>query len=167
MSYKPHEYYLRRCIEVSKSSIAHGNTPFGAILVDEEGNILLEQENIEITEQDCTGHAETTLAKRASALYSKDFLRKCTLYTTAEPCVMCTGAIYWCNIGRIVYAMTEKRLLELTGNDVQNPTFAMPCRTVIAAGQKDIAVLGPFAELEEEAAKVHDGYWNSPNNSSL
>lgn len=80
---------------------------------------------------------------------------------------MCTGAIYWCNIGRIVYAMTEKRLLELTGNDVQNPTFAMPCRTVIAAGQKDIAVLGPFAELEEEAAKVHDGYWNSPNNSSL
>ena len=47
--YREHEYYLKRCIEVSKASREHGNTPFGAILVDEDGNILLEQENVEIS----------------------------------------------------------------------------------------------------------------------
>ena len=56
--YQSHEFYLRRCIEISKDSRAHGNAPFGALLVDKDGNILMEQENIEITEKVCTGHAE-------------------------------------------------------------------------------------------------------------
>lgn len=64
--YQSHEFYLRRCIEISKDSRAHGNTPFGALLVDKDGNILMEQENIEITEKVCTGHAEATLAACAS-----------------------------------------------------------------------------------------------------
>jgi hypothetical protein len=74
MGYQKHEYYLRRCIEISRNARNNGNTPFGAILVDEYGKILLEQENIEITGKICTGHAETTLAERASHLYSKEFL---------------------------------------------------------------------------------------------
>ena len=160
MSYQNHEYYLKRCIEVSRNARNNGNTPFGAILVDEAGNILLEQENIEITEKICTGHAETTLAARASHLYSKDFLWKCTLYTMAEPCSMCSGAIYWANIGRVVFGMTEKRLLELTGSNEQNPTFDMPCRKIFAAGQKKIQIIGPIREVEEEAADVHKGYWD-------
>ena len=73
---------------------------------------------------------------------------------------MCSGAIYWAGIGRVVFAMTEKRLLELTGSNEQNPTFDLPCRDVFAKGQKDIAVLGPFEALEEEAASVHKGYWD-------
>ena len=106
--YQSHEFYLRRCIEISKDSRAHGNAPFGALLVDKDGNILMEQENIEITEKVCTGHAEATLAARASHEYSKAFLRDCTLYTTAEPCAMCAGAIYWANIGRVVYGRTPR-----------------------------------------------------------
>lgn len=66
MSCKSHEYYLKRCIELSRAARAGGNTPFGALLTDEDGNILLEQGNIEITEKLCTGHAETALAARAS-----------------------------------------------------------------------------------------------------
>lgn len=158
--YQSHEFYLRRCIEISKESRAHGNTPFGALLVDKDGNILMEQENIEITDKVCTGHAEATLAARASHEYSRDFLWNCTLYTTAEPCSMCAGAIYWANIGRVVYGMTEKRLLELTGSNEQNPTFDLPCREVFSHGQKDVQVLGPFPEVEVEAAKVHEGYWD-------
>lgn len=161
MAYESHEFYLRRCIEISRASRAGGNTPFGALLVDEEGNIIMEQGNIEITEKLCTGHAETTLAARASHEFTKDFLWKCTLYTTAEPCAMCAGAIYWANIGRVVYGMTEKRLLELTGSDEQNPTFDLPCREVFARGQKDIQVIGPIPAVEEEAAEVHKGYWNN------
>lgn len=159
-SKKTHEEYLRAAVEVSKKAREHGNTPFGAILVDAEGNILMEQENIEITEKKCTGHAEASLAERASHTYDKDFLWNCTLYTTAEPCAMCSGAIYWANIGTVVYAMTERRLLQLTGSHDQNPTFDLPCRDVFDKGQKDIKVIGPFPEVEEEAAKVHQGYWD-------
>ena len=79
---------------------------------------------------------------------------------TAEPCAMCAGAIYWANIGRVVYGMTERRLLELTGSNEQNPTFDLPCRDVFAKGQKAIEVVGPVEAVEVEAAKVHEGYWD-------
>ena len=62
--------------------------------------------------------------------------------------------------GRVVYGMTERRLLELTGSNEQNPTFDLPCRNVFACGQKKIEVVGPFPEVEVEAAAVHEGYWD-------
>lgn len=151
--------YLRRTIEISKAARRHGNTPFGALLVSPEGEVLLEQENIEVLTHLCTGHAETSLMERASQRYPRDYLWKCSLYTSAEPCAMCAGAIYWGNVGRVVYAMTEARLLELTGSNQQNPTFSLPCREVFGHGQKPIEVVGPFPELEAEAAAVHEGYW--------
>ena len=92
---------------------------------------------------DATAHAEFVLASRASRTYSKEKLWKCTLYTTCEPCPMCTGGIYWANIGRIVYGISEARLLELTGADDKNPTFSMGADKVIAAGQKAIGLEGP------------------------
>ena len=97
-----HEAYLKRAIELSVKSRESGNTPFAALLVDKDGNIIMEQMNNEITEHKCTGHAETQLVERASHAYSKKFLWDCTLYTTAEPCAMCSGAIYWGNIGHVV-----------------------------------------------------------------
>ena len=152
--------FLRRAIEVSRRSCEHGNTPFGAILVDEHKNVVLEQENREVTEHICTGHAETSLMEAASRKFDHDYLWQCTIYTTGEPCAMCSGAIYWAGIGRVVYGMTERRLLQLTGSNEQNPTFDLPCRDVFARGQKDIKVEGPFPEVEEEAAEVHKGYWD-------
>jgi tRNA(Arg) A34 adenosine deaminase TadA len=158
ISYRDKEL-LKRCIEISRDSVAHGNTPFGCLLADAEGNVLLEQENVEISTGDCTGHAETTLMRRASQAYSKEFLWKCTLYSTVEPCVMCSGAIYWGNVGRVVYAMSEHDLLNLTGSHPQNPTFSLPCREVFARGQKEITVIGPFPELTAAVMQVHQGYW--------
>ena len=160
MNKEKHLDYLQKCVEVSKKSRENGNTPFGCILVDKDGNVLLEQENVEITEHKCTGHAETMLMEKASHIYPKDFLWECTLYSTAEPCAMCSGAIYWGNVGHVVYGLSEKRLLELTGDNEQNPTFDLPCRTIFAAGQKDIKVTGPFSEIEDEVAEVHKGYWD-------
>lgn len=162
MSYQDHFHYIRRCIEVSKKARESGNTPFGAILVDSDGDILLEQGNIEITESNCTGHAETSLMVAASKKYSKDFLWTCTLYSTAEPCAMCAGSIYWGNVGRVVYGVSEKTLLSLTGDHEQNPTFDLPVREVFARGQKDIEVVGPIADdvLAAEIVEVHKGYWD-------
>jgi tRNA(Arg) A34 adenosine deaminase TadA len=155
-----HLRYLRKAIKVSENSRKNGNTPFGCIIVDGEGNILVEQENIELTEHICTGHAETTAMAKVSNQYSKEFLWECTLYTTAEPCAMCSGAIYWGNVGRVVYGISEERLLELTGNNEINPTFNLPCREIFLKGQKAIQVIGPFPEIEDEVVEVHKGFWN-------
>ena len=156
-----HLKYLLAANEVAKKARESGNTPFGAVLVDDKGNIIMEQGNTEGDLHDATAHAERMLASRASQAYSKDFLWKCTLYTTFEPCCMCTGAIYWSNIGKIVYALTEKRLLELTGADEKNPTFNISSRTILAAGQKNIEVLGPFEEIAAAVVEVHKGFWNN------
>lgn len=152
--------FLKRCVEISHSSRKNGNTPFGALLVDGKGNIVMEQENIELGTHDATGHAETTLVRNASQKFPKDFMAECTLYTSAEPCAMCAGAIYWGNIRRVVYGMSERRLLELTGSHEQNPTFDLPCREVFAKGQRKVEVVGPFEEIEMEAAEAHKGFWD-------
>jgi tRNA(Arg) A34 adenosine deaminase TadA len=154
-----HLALLRRCVALSWLARQGGNTPFGALLADSEGRILLEQGNIELTEKVCTGHAETALMAAASRLYDKAFLWTCTLYTTVEPCAMCTGAAYWGNVGRIVYALDEHRLAELTGDSEVNPTLALPCREVLARGRKPVAVQGPFSDLEDEVVEAHRGYW--------
>lgn len=154
-----HRSYLLRAVEVSKLAVLDGNHPFGAILVDQSGAVLLEQGNIEVTSRDCTGHAETTLMRRSSQNYSRDFLATCTLYTTAEPCVMCAGAVYWGNVGRVVYGITEKQLLAETGDDPRNPTLSLDCRTVFDAGQKQIEVIGPIPEVADAVLEPHRNYW--------
>ena len=138
--------YLRRAIAVAEAAKAAGNHPFGAVLVDLQGNILMEQGNIEVTEKVCTGHAETTLWN-------------CSLYSSIEPCCMCCGAAYWANLGRIVFAATEKDLLALTGAHPDNPTFSSDCRSILSRGQKAIVVQGPIPALRQEALASHIGYW--------
>lgn len=160
MDNSKHIQYLKEALEVSKESRAKGNTPFGAVLVDEEGNVVLKQGNAEGDTHDATAHAELTLASRASKMFDKKYLWSCTLYTTVEPCPMCTGGIYWTNIGTIVYGISEEKLLDLTGSDDKNPTFNMGAEKVIAAGQKDIKVIGPIPEMEEEIVEVHKGFWS-------
>lgn len=159
MDNSKHIKYLKEGLEVSKESRAKGNTPFGAVLVDAEGKVVLRQGNAEGDSHDATAHAELTLASRASRMFDKKYLWECTLYTTVEPCPMCTGGIYWANIGTIIYGVSEKKLLELTGSDEKNPTFDMGAEKVIAAGQKDIRVIGPISEMEEEIVEVHRGFW--------
>jgi len=153
-----HQEFLTIAINVAKQARENGNHPFGAILVDSDGNILLEAQNTVESERDCTGHAETNLVRKASKKFKKGFLAKCTLYTSTEPCAMCSGAIYWAGIGRVVFALSEKALLGLTANNEKNPSLDLPCREVFARGQKEIEVIGPL--IEEEAKKVHQGFWS-------
>jgi tRNA(Arg) A34 adenosine deaminase TadA len=104
-----------------------------------------------------TAHAERLLATRASKAYPPQFLADCTIYISAEPCAMCTGAIYWAGIGRIVYGQSEAALKRLIGFHPENPTLDLPCRVVFAAGQRKVEVVGPL--LEDEAAALHADFW--------
>ena len=95
-------HFLRRSFDVARRSMTHGNHPFAAILVDGSGKVLLEVENGYMPAHDGTAHAERLLATRACTTLPPDVLRGATLYSSAEPCAMCAGAIYWAGIGRLV-----------------------------------------------------------------
>ncbi|QWT24611.1 nucleoside deaminase [Subtercola sp. PAMC28395] len=148
---------LRDAIEVSKRSVRSGNHPFGAVLVDASGAVVLEAENTVVTGNDCTGHAETNLVRAAWKAFGPDALGSYSLYTSCEPCAMCSGAIYWSGINRMVYAMSEAELGELTGDHAENPTMSLTSEIVLNSGQRRITVLGPA--LSDEARVAHDGFW--------
>jgi tRNA(Arg) A34 adenosine deaminase TadA len=151
------EYFLRRSFEVARRAVTNGNHPFGAILVDRNRNVLIEAENGYMPAHDGTAHAERLLASQACTTLSPDVLRNATLYSSAEPCAMCAGAIYWAGIGRLVYGLSEHRLRIVTGNHPENPTLDLPCRKVFESGQRPTEVIGPM--LEDEAEAVHAGAW--------
>ncbi len=159
MSTAEDELRLRHTFRLADDARADGNHPFAAILVDPGGRILMESGNANVTGRDATAHAERMLASEASRTWSARELAGCTMYSSAEPCAMCAGAIYWSGIGRVVYGLSERRLRELTGNHPENPTLDLACRVVFESGQRSTEVIGPL--LESEAEKPHLGFWNS------
>jgi tRNA(Arg) A34 adenosine deaminase TadA len=151
------EKHLIAAIDLAARARAHGNHPFGALLAL-DGEAVLEAENTVVTGQDATGHAETNLVRLASRTYHRDRLAEATLYTSTEPCAMCAGAVYWSGIGRVVYGLGEDQLITIVSGNEENPTLALPCRQVFAAGQRPVEVTGPG--LYEQAAAVHEGFWS-------
>jgi tRNA(Arg) A34 adenosine deaminase TadA len=158
-SHRPYdEALLRHAFDVAKRSRAAGDHPFGSVLADGEGRALMEQGNGYTSEGgDRTAHAERLLASRAARTYDLAFLAHCTLYTSAEPCAMCAGAIYWAGIGRVVFGQSERALKAQTGAHEENPTLDLPCGLVFAAGQRPTNVVGPL--LEVEAAQLQADFW--------
>lgn len=153
-----HEALLRRAIEEARLAREAGNHPFAAILVGPDGAVLMTQHNAYLPDHDMTGHAERVLMTRASTNYPAAFLKECTIYTSAEPCAMCSGAIYWTGLTRVVYGLSEAQLKQITGSHPENPTLDLPCRIVFEAGQRSVEVIGPM--LVDEAAAVHEGAWS-------
>lgn len=149
--------HLRTAIDVAQKAREHGNHPFGAILVDENNEVLLEAENTVVTEHDCTGHAETNLMRLATRHYLPEKLATCTLYTSTEPCAMCAGAIHWGNVRRVVYALGEPEFYKLAGPSPDH--LLLPCREVFSRSQRPVEVIGPALELAIEASAVHEGFW--------
>ncbi len=152
-----HVALLRLAIAESEKAKLAGVHPFASILVGPDGTVLMTQHNAYLPDHDMTGHAERVLMTRASTTLPMELLRECTIYTSAEPCAMCAGAIYWTGLKRVVYGMSEHQLKEITGNHPENPTLDLPCRVVFDAGQRQVEVIGPM--LEDEAALVHEGVW--------
>jgi tRNA(Arg) A34 adenosine deaminase TadA len=154
------ERLLRAAFTAAKRAREGGDHPFGAVLADKDGNILREQGNGYSSEGgDRTAHAEKLLASWAAKNLSLDELSRCTLYSSAEPCAMCAGAIYWAGIGRVVFGQTERDLKAQTGAHEENPTLDLPCHLVFDAGQRPTELVGPL--LGDEAAQLQADFWNS------
>ena len=151
--------FIQMAIDLATENVRNGGGPFGAIVV-KDGEVIATGVNRVTANNDPTAHAEVQAIRAACAKTGNFELKGCVLYTSCEPCPMCSGGIYWSNIGRCVFGITEKRLLELTGSNDLNPTFSMGADRVFAAGQKDIALEGPVPEVEEEIVEVHKGFWD-------
>ena len=151
------ERHLLTAIELAWRSREKGNHPFGSLLVDPAGQMLLEAENTAVAGGDLLGHAELNLVREACGKFGPEFLHSCTLYTSTEPCAMCSGAIYWSGIGRVVYALSSDTLEAIVNDKQGDATLALRCREVFARGGRTIEVEGPM--VEDRAREVHQGFW--------
>ncbi len=96
------EYFMEKAIELSALAVEHGNEPFGAVLV-KNNQIVFTNENQIYTRKDLTFHAEMGLLRLFCAETGITDLRDYTLYSSCEPCFMCSGAMVWLKLGRLVF----------------------------------------------------------------
>lgn len=139
---------MRLAIEASRQAVAAGNMPFGATLLSPGGALLWTAQNNQVTSGDCTGHAELVLVREARAALGADALRGGTVYASGEPCAMCSGAMFWAGIRRVVFAASQDDIGAALGGD------SLPIRSaqVYAGASPAVQVDGPL--LADEAVAV-------------
>lgn len=151
--------YLRQAITLADKARERGNRPFGALIVAADGRVLAEASNANGESGDCTAHAELSAIRLASPLHRRDALATATLYSSAEPCVMCAGAIFWSAIGRVVYGIDAERLRVFRGERLDQKDAELSCRDVFERSSHAIECIGP--SLIDEASQSHQGGWKS------
>lgn len=146
--------FLKLAIGQSKIAAKNGNYPYGAILVH-KGKIILKSFNETQSTKDITAHAELGLIRKAGKIFGDDVLSQSVLYSSCEPCAMCSGGIYWSGIKKVVYGCSTK--LDAKISDMP---FAIPCRLIlkIKNGHK-IEVVGPL--LQKEASVILKDFWTN------
>lgn len=149
--------YLRQAIALSRQGRERGNRPFGAVIVADDGEVLASAWCDTTETGDCTGHAETNAVRLASPRHSRERLARATIYSSGEPCVMCAGAIFWSNIGRVVFGIDAVSLREFRGERAEQRDAELSCRDVFAASPHPIECIGPA--LLDEARIPHEGFW--------
>lgn len=154
--------YLRRAIGWSHAAARRGNRPFGAIIVSGDDEVICEAYNSTAETGDCTGHAETNAVRAlADKGLTRDQLARATLYSSGEPCVMCAGAIFWSNIGRVVFGIDAERLRVFRGERQDQRDAELSCRDVFNASPHAIECIGPALIAEAGAPHADSGAWKT------
>ncbi len=151
--------YLSQAIRLSQVARERGNRPFGAVVVAADGQLLSEAWNNTGETGDCTGHAETTAIRQLAGKADRATLAQATLYSSGEPCVMCAGAIFWSNIGRVVFGIDAVRLRVFRGERAEQRDAELSCRDVFATSPHSIDCIGPA--MLAEASEPHEGFWQA------
>ena len=145
--------FMRRAIELSKLAVLHGNEPFGAVLVKDH-KIVMEGENKIYTNHDYSAHAELSLLKEYSSKTGLTDLTGYTLYSSCEPCFMCSGSLVWFKLSRLVYGASDidlASILNCKGSE---------CSSIVFENSKtDIEVTSGV--LKEESIEVLRSYFSN------
>ena len=149
-----HDAHMREVFAIARRARAHGNRPFGALLVAGNGAPIAAAENSQITDEQVLAHAEMNLLHRAVKDFAPDVLLTSTLYTSAEPCAMCAGAIFWSGVSRLVYGLSGDRLHQMSG--LSPDMLVASARDILTRAGRQVQVVGPVLESEAEAL-FHDG----------
>jgi tRNA(Arg) A34 adenosine deaminase TadA len=127
---------LRRAVDLALEGRAAGQAPFGSLLAGPDGSVLAEDHNTVLADGDITAHPELKLARWAARHLDPATAAGTTLYTSCQPCGMCTGALARSGLGRVVYALSNEQFF------AENP----------AGGFPEVPQLGPGLPDEGRAA---------------
>jgi tRNA(Arg) A34 adenosine deaminase TadA len=112
------EALLRQAIAIAASAITQGDAPYGSLLADPGGAILVEAHNTVRRDNDISAHPELKLARWAARELTPEAAARTTMYTSCQPCQMCTGGIARSGLGRVVYALATEQFRTLNpGSD--------------------------------------------------
>ncbi|GAB4381265.1 MAG: nucleoside deaminase [Salibacteraceae bacterium] len=115
------EYYMRKAIDEALAAYEADEVPVGAVVVS-KGKIISRSHNLCERLVDATAHAEMQAITAACNHLGSKYLNDCTLYVTLEPCMMCAGALYWSQIGKVVYGAADpKRGFSSSGKQFIHP----------------------------------------------
>lgn len=134
------EHLLRQAIELARTARVAGNPPFGSLLAGPDGSVLAAERNTVLSDADITAHPELKLARWAARELDPSTAAATTMYTSCQPCAMCTGAIERSGLGRVVFALSTEQLANLK-----------------PAGRPPVPQDGPA--LPDEARTAVDGYY--------
>ncbi|SIR77001.1 nucleoside deaminase [Natronorubrum thiooxidans] len=143
---------VRRAIDLARTAVDNGNTPFGSLLVV-DGDVVRTAENTTLTDDDIAAHPEFKLARWAARELEADERASCTMYTSTEPCPMCASAIAYAGLDRVVYSVSVDSLAALRDDGV----IEIPCEEVVDRSDATTTVEGPV--LEDEGLAVHRAYF--------
>jgi tRNA(adenine34) deaminase len=143
--------FMQLAILASQRAVASGNTPFGATAV-RDGVVLHVSSNNQIATSDSTGHAEVVLMRETASKHGLAALGGATVYASGEPCAMCSAAMFWSGVARVVFAATTQDIIDALGP----PFLRLRCSEVMASGDHAVSVAGPL--LRDEAVAVLQAY---------
>lgn len=147
-----HEAHMHRALELAREAADRGDEPFGSLLVAASaGDVVMEERNAVTTANDIARHPELTLARRAAA--ERDDAGDLVMYTSTEPCAMCSGGIYIAGLRAVVYSVSAERAAELAGGG----GLVVPAADVFDRGRDPVEVVGDV--LQEEGEQIHREHW--------
>jgi tRNA(Arg) A34 adenosine deaminase TadA len=140
------EPFLRRAIELAAAGRGDGEAPFGSLLIGPDGYLLRQDRNTVVTDRDITAHPELKLARWAARELDAETAAGTTMYTSCQPCPICTGAIDRSGLGRVVYALSGAEL-----NDMKPSGGApsVPQHGPALLDEARAAVAGYYDQLDE------------------
>jgi tRNA(adenine34) deaminase len=121
------EYFMREALKEARKALEEDEVPIGAVIVSNK-KIIARAYNQTQQLNDPTAHAEMIAITSATNYLGGKYLENCQLYVTIEPCVMCSGALYWAQIDEIIFgASDDKRGFMRYGKTMIHPKTKLSC----------------------------------------